>query len=95
MLDKYNRLPYNIQSKVGYDASIQIGNLKQILNTMATTITDMDMEVKMKISRIEYLESKKTHKFSKASGNHLYSKSGDVDSLNLLVNLRQSIDFGC
>ena len=28
---------------------------------MGSTITDIDIELKMKISRIEYLESKKKH----------------------------------
>ena len=28
---------------------------------MATTIIDLDMELKMKISRREYLENRKTH----------------------------------
>ena len=30
---------------------------------MGTTITDLDIELKMKISRIEYLENKKLIKF--------------------------------
>ena len=33
--------------------------LKELINIMGATITDMDIELKMKISRIEYLESKK------------------------------------
>ena len=59
MLNKYNRLPYNFQSKVGYDTSIQNVPLKKSINIMATTITDIDKKIKMKISRIKYLESKK------------------------------------
>ena len=47
---------------------------------MGATITDLDIELKMKISRIENLETKKTHKILKESGNHLYSRSCDVDS---------------
>ena len=47
---------------------------------MGTTIADLDIEMKMKIRRIENLEKKPTHKFLKESGNHLYSKSCDVDS---------------
>ena len=58
MLDKYNRLPYNCQSKVGYDSLIQKVILKELINLMGTTITDMDIELKMKISRIEYLASR-------------------------------------
>ena len=59
MLDRYNRLPYNYQSKIGYDTLIQTFNLKELLNIMDTTIIDLDIELKMKTSRIEYLENKK------------------------------------
>ena len=58
MLDRYNRLPYKYQSKVGYDALIQNVSLKELINIMGTTIVDIDIELKLKISRIEYLESK-------------------------------------
>ena len=57
-LDRYKRLPYNHQLKIGYDAMIQNVILKEIINTMGTTITDLDIELKMKNSRSEYLESK-------------------------------------
>ena len=59
MLDRYNRLPYNYQSKTRYDTLDQHVILKELINTMGTTITDLDIELKMKISRIKYLESKK------------------------------------
>ena len=58
MLDRYNKLPYKYQSKIGYDASIQNVILKELISVMATKITDLDTELKIKISRIEYLESK-------------------------------------
>ena len=58
MLDRYMRLPYNYQSKIGYDTLIQNIFLKELINIMATTITDLDTEFKMKNSGIEYLESK-------------------------------------
>ena len=58
MLDKYNRLPYNYQSKIGNDTLIQNFILEQMINTMGTTIADLDIELKMKISRIKYLESR-------------------------------------
>ena len=58
MLDRYNRLPYNYQSKIGYDTLIQNVILKELTIIMGTTITDLDIELKMKISRIEYLESR-------------------------------------
>ena len=56
MLDRYNRLPYKYQSKIGYDSLIQNVILEELINIMGTTITDL--EFKMKISRIKYLESK-------------------------------------
>ena len=58
MLDRYDRLPCNYQSTIGYDSLIQNVILKELLNIMGTTITDLDIEVKRKISRIKYLESK-------------------------------------
>ena len=58
MLDRYKRLPYKNQSKIGYDTLIQNVNLKELICIMVTTITDLDIELKMKISRIKYLESK-------------------------------------
>ena len=61
MLDKYIRLPYNYQPKIGYDTLIQNINLKELINIMGTTITDMDIELQKKISRIEYLESKNSY----------------------------------
>ena len=51
------RLPYNYQSKIGYDCFIQNVILKELINIMASTITDLDIELKLKISRIEYLEN--------------------------------------
>ena len=58
MLDRYNRLPYNYQSKKGYGTLIQNVILKELINIMGTTITDLDIELKTKVSTIEYLESK-------------------------------------
>ena len=57
-LDRYMRLPLNHQCKNGYDCLIQNIILKELLNIMGTTITDLDIELKIKISRIEYLENK-------------------------------------
>ena len=59
MLDRYMRLPYNHRSNIGYDCLIQNVILKNMINLMGATITDLDIELKMKISRINYLESKK------------------------------------
>ena len=58
MLDSYNRLPYNYQSKIGYNTLIEIVILKESINIMGGTITDLDIELKMKIRRSKYLESK-------------------------------------
>ena len=58
MLDRYMRLPYNYQSKTGYDSLIQNIILNDLINIMGATIKDLDMELKMKISGIKYLESK-------------------------------------
>ena len=55
-LDKYIRLPYKYQSKIGYDTLIQNVILKELINIMGTTITDMDLELKMKVIRVKYLE---------------------------------------
>ena len=57
-LDKYNRLPYDYQSKVGYDTLIQNKILKELINQMDSRIVDIDIELKMKISRTNYLESR-------------------------------------
>ena len=80
MLDRYNRLPLKYQLKIGYDTLIQNVILKELIKTMGTTIADLDIELKMKISRIENLESITSSKYLKESGNQLYSKSCDVDS---------------
>ena len=53
------RLPYKYQSKIGYDCLIQNFIFKELINIMGTTITDLDIELKLKNSRIEYLENKK------------------------------------
>ena len=57
-LDRYMILPYKYQSKIGYDCLIQNIILEELFNLMGGTITDLDIELKMKISRIKYLENK-------------------------------------
>ena len=37
--------------------------LKELINIMAIMITDLDIELKMKISRIKYLENKNSNNF--------------------------------
>ena len=58
MIDRYMRLPFNYQSKIGYDCLIQNVILKELIKIKGTTITDLDIELKMKFSRIKYLESR-------------------------------------
>ena len=58
MLDRYNRLPYNYQSKIGYDSLIQNVIFKELINIIGTTMREMDIELKMKKSRIKNLESR-------------------------------------
>ena len=58
LLDRCNKLTYNYQSKIGYDTLFQNVILIELINIMGTTITDLDIEIKMKIIRIDYLESK-------------------------------------
>ena len=58
MLDRYNRLPFNYQSKTRFDCLIQNVILKELIKLFGTTLTDIDIELKMKISRIKYLESR-------------------------------------
>ena len=57
MLDRYNRLSLDYQSKIGYDTLIQKVILQELNIIMSTTITDLDKEVKMKI-RSKNLEKK-------------------------------------
>ena len=56
MLDRYNRLSYNQKIEIIYDNLIHNIILKELINIMATMIIDLDMEIKMKISGIKYLE---------------------------------------
>ena len=59
MLDRYNRLNYDHKIEIVYDNLIQKIILKELINIMSIIISDLDIELKMKISRIKYLESKK------------------------------------
>ena len=58
MLHRYNRLPYNYQSKIGFDTLIHNVILKGLINIMSSVITDIDIDLKKKISRTKYLESR-------------------------------------
>ena len=57
MLDRYNRLTYDYKIEIACDNLIQNIILKELINIMSVMIRDLDMELKMKISRIKYLES--------------------------------------
>ena len=48
MLDRYMSLPYNFQSRIGYNSLIQNVILKELVNMMSLIITDLDIELKMK-----------------------------------------------
>ena len=61
MLDSYKRLPYKFQSRIGYDSLIQNVILKELINIMGITITDLDLELKLKNSRQNYLETKNSY----------------------------------
>ena len=52
MLDRYNRLAYDRKIEKVYNNLIQNIILKELLNIMSIMISDLDMELKMKISRI-------------------------------------------
>ena len=57
MLDRYNRLNYDHKIEIAYDNLIQNIILKELINIMSIMISDLDMELKMKYSRINYLEN--------------------------------------
>ena len=51
MLDRYMSLPYDFQSKNGYNSLIQNVILKELINIMSATIIDLDVDLKMKIRK--------------------------------------------
>ena len=57
MLDRYNTLTCDRKNEIVYDNLIQNIILKELINIMLIMVSDLDMELKMKISRIKYLES--------------------------------------
>ena len=58
MLDRYKKLSYDYKIEIAYDNLIQNIILKELINIMSIMISDLDIELKMKISRIKYLENK-------------------------------------
>ena len=61
MLDRYNRSTYDRKIEIIYDNLIQNIILKELINIMSIMIRDLDMELKLKISRIDYLENKNSY----------------------------------
>ena len=53
MLDRYNRSTYDHKIEITYDNLIQNIILKELINVMSIIISDLDMELKMKNSRIK------------------------------------------
>ena len=47
MLGRYMSLPYEFQSKIGYNSLIQNVILKELINKMSLMIIDLDIELKM------------------------------------------------
>ena len=43
MLDRYMSLPYQFQSKIGYNTLIQIVILKELINILCLIIIDLDI----------------------------------------------------
>ena len=52
MLDRYMSLPYDFQSRIGYDSLTQNVILKELINIMSLIITDLDIELKMISNKI-------------------------------------------
>ncbi len=48
MLDRYLSLPYEFQSKIGYNSLIQNVILTELINIMTLMIIDLDIELKIR-----------------------------------------------
>ena len=48
MLDRYMSLPYEFQSRIGYNSLIQNVILKELINILCLIIVDLDIELKLK-----------------------------------------------
>ena len=81
MLDRYNRSPPKYQSIIGYGTLNQNVFLRDLLNIMGTTITDLDIGLKMKVSRRECFESKTNSQIYKESCNQHFRESPFHDCL--------------
>ena len=47
LLDRYMSLPYDFQSRIGYNSLIQNNILKELIIIMAMKINDLDIELKI------------------------------------------------
>ena len=61
MLDRYNRFTYDQKIEIVYDNLIQNIFHKEFINIMSIMISDLDMELKMKISGANFLENKNSY----------------------------------
>ena len=52
MLYRFISLPYDFQSRIGYNSLIQNVILKELVNIMSLIITDLDIELKMLSNKI-------------------------------------------
>ena len=57
MSDKYKKLQYNYQPKIGYDTLIQKVIHKELITIRRTRITYVDIELTVKIGSTKFLES--------------------------------------
>ena len=48
ILDRYLSLPYEFQSRIGYNSLIQNVILKELINMLCLIIVDLDIELKLK-----------------------------------------------
>ena len=62
-LERYLRLTYKYESKIGNDCLIQKNILDELIKILGTIITELDIELKMESSRIKFLENKKLIEF--------------------------------
>ena len=52
MLDRYMSLPYDFQSRIGYNSLIENVILKEVINILTMTINDLDIELKISSNKI-------------------------------------------
>ena len=48
MLNRYMSLPYEFQSKIGYNSLIQNIILKELINVLSVLLIDLDTQLKIK-----------------------------------------------